>query len=226
MNIRAVLFDGYGTLFSGGMDKLYKVCEKICDDHGVDLDGRGFLGKWDKYFFPLIRNGAFIPFREAHYRSLTTVFGELGINAKPNGYVERIFELLGQVDLYDDVEPALGKLDGFPHGVVSNADSDHLHNALSRNGLSFNLVVSSESARVYKPSAEIFTPALETLNVSPEETLYVGDSQEDDSVAASSGGLQMAWLNREGESRKKGIPDPDFVIQSLSELEEVMAHRV
>ena len=112
MNIRAVLFDGYGTLFSGGMDKLYKVCEKICDDHGVDLDGRGFLGKWDKYFFPLIRNGAFIPFREAHYRSLTAVFGELGINAKPNGYVERIFELLGQVDLYDDVKPALGKLDG------------------------------------------------------------------------------------------------------------------
>ena len=79
---------------------------------------------------------------------------------------------------------------------------------------------------MYKPSAESSTPALETLNVSPEETLYVGDSQEDDIVAASSGGLQMAWLNREGESRKTGIPDPDFVIESLSELEEVMAHRV
>ena len=32
--IRAVLFDGYGTLFSGGMDKLYEVCQRICDDHG------------------------------------------------------------------------------------------------------------------------------------------------------------------------------------------------
>lgn len=216
--IKAVLFDGYGTLFSGGMDRLYEVCQSICDDHGVDLDGPGFLHEWDQFFFPLIRGERFVTFREAHHASLTTVFGKLGIDATPAPYVERIFKLLGQVTLYDDVRPAMAALDGFPHGVVSNADSDHLHAALSGNGLTFDLVVSSESARAYKPSPAIFDDALAALGVAPEDALYVGDSQEDDLVAADRGGLQMAWLNREGETLKDGIPAPGYEVKSLREV--------
>ena len=218
MTIKAVLFDGYGTLFSGGMDKLYEVCQQICDDHGLDLDGKGFLDAWDKHFFALVRGPEFMTFRKAHTDSLVTVFSLLGIDAKPHAYVKRIFKLLGEVTLYDDVKPTLSQLNGFPHGVVSNADSDHLHNALSGNGLSFDLVVSSESAEAYKPGPDIFQPALKALDARPEETLYVGDSQDDDLVAANRGGLKMAWLNREGETLKEGIPKPDFEITSLSEV--------
>ena len=220
--IKAVLFDGYGTLFSGGMDKLYQVCQRICDDHGLQLDGKGFLDRWDQYFFPLIRGKEFLTFRKAHALSLVTVFEELGVSAKPDRYVEEMFKLLGEVTLYDDVVSMLASLDGFPHGVVSNADSDHLHNALSRNGLTFDLVVSSESAEVYKPDPGIFQDALEALGVEPGEVLYVGDSQEDDLVAARRGGIQMAWLNREGEARKKGIPEPEFEITSLKEVVEII----
>jgi len=222
VKIKAVLFDGYGTLFSGGMDKLYQVCQHICDDHGLDLDGKGFLGKWDPYFFPLIRSGQFMTFRKAHALSLVTVFEELGVRAEPDRYVKEMFELLGEVTLYDDVVPTLDALAGFPHGVVSNADSDHLRNALSSNGLTFDLVVSSESAKAYKPDPAIFKDALETLGVAPGHVLYVGDSQEDDIVAANRGGIQMAWLNREGEERKEGIPEPDYKITSLSEVVEIV----
>ena len=220
--IKAVLFDGYGTLFSGGMDKLYQVCQRICDDHGLDLEGKAFLDVWDGYFFPLLRGGSFMTFRKAHTLSLMTVFEELGVRAEPDRYVEEIFELLGEVTLYEDVVPTLDALTGFPHGVVSNADTDHLHNALSRNGLTFDLVVSSESAQAYKPNPAIFKDALETLGVEPGHVLYVGDSQEDDIVAASRGGIRMAWLNREGEERKEGIPEPEFEITSLSDVVEIV----
>lgn len=221
--IKAVLFDGYGTLFSGGMDKLYQVCERICDDHGLDLKGKAFLDVWDRYFFPLLRGGQFLTFREAHALSLITVFEELGVRAEPDRYVEEIFKLLGEVTLYDDVVPTLDSLAGFPHGVVSNADTDHLYNALSSNELTFDLVVSSESAKAYKPDPAIFKDALETLGVEPGHVLYVGDSQEDDIVAASRGGIRMAWLNREGEERKEGIPEPEFEITSLREVLEIVS---
>ena len=220
--IKAVLFDGYGTLFSGGMDRLYQVCQHICDDHGLDLDGKGFLGAWDQHFFPLVRGEQFMTFRKAHTLSLVTVFEELGVRTEPDRYVEEIFELLGEVTLYDDVVPTLDSLAGFPHGVVSNADTDHLRNALSGNGLVLDLVVSSESAKAYKPDPAIFKDALETLGVTPGHVLYVGDSQEDDIVAANRGGIQMAWLNREGEERKEGIPEPEFEITSLSEVVEIV----
>jgi len=219
---RAVLFDGYGTLFSGGMDKLYEACQLICDDHGLDLDGKGFLAEWDQVFFPLIRGDAFITFREAHHRSLTTTFDTLGITSTPDQYVELIFKLLGEVTLYDEVRSTIAKLKGVPHGVVSNADSDHLHAALSSNALLFDLVVSSESAKAYKPSPTIFEPALQVLGTQASETLYVGDSQEDDLVASNRAGMGMAWLNREGETLKPEIPRPTFEITSLDEVLELI----
>ena len=220
--IKAVLFDGYGTLFSGGMDKLYQVCQRICDDHQLELDGKGFLEAWDEFFFLLIRGESFVTFRKAHTQSLIKVFEKLGIISEPGTYVEQIFELLGQVTLYEDVFPVLSALNEFPHGVVSNADSDHLHNALSRNGLSFDLVVSSEDAEAYKPNPAIFDKALEALGVEPGEVLYVGDSQEDDLVATHRGGIRMAWLNREGEALKEGIPKPEFEIVSLGEVLNIL----
>ena len=220
--IKAVLFDGYGTLFSGGMDRLYEVCQTISDDHGLGMDGKTFLDVWDAYFFPLVRGDAFVTFRDAHMAGLVEAFKEMGVAAEPKPYVDRVFDLLGQVTLYDDVIPTLRGLDGFAHGVVSNADSDHLHNALSSNGLAFDLVVSSESAEAYKPNPEIFSYALEALNCNPGDVLYVGDSQEDDLVATHRGGIRMAWINREGEALKEGIPKPDYEITSLLEIAGIL----
>jgi 2-haloacid dehalogenase len=220
--IKAVLFDGYGTLFSGGMDRLYQVCQSISDDHGLGLEGKAFLDRWDKHFFPLIREEAYMTFRRAHTLSLKAVFGEMGIKQEPDVYVERIFELLGDVALYDDVMPTLEALKGFPHGVVSNADSDHLHAALAGNHLSFDLVVSSEDAEAYKPNPAIFDKALSALGTAPGEVLYVGDSQEDDLVASHRGGIQMAWINREDEALKEGIPEPAYEIDSLLKVLEIV----
>ena len=222
--IKAVLFDGYGTLFSGGMDRLYQVCQSISDDHGLGLEGKAFLERWDKHFFPLIRGDVFTTFRRAHTLSLVEVFGEFGIKQEPDVYVERIFELLGDVALYDDVLPTLEALKDFPHGVVSNADSGHLHAALAGNHLSFDLVVSSEDAEAYKPNPAIFEKALSALGAAPGEVLYVGDSdsQEDDLVASHRGGIQMAWINREGEALQEAIPGPTYEIDSLLKVLEIV----
>ena len=219
--IGAVLFDGYGTLFAGGMDCLYEVCGQIAENHDLDLDGKGLLKVWDGYFFPMVREGAFDTFRNVNNASLRKVFDELEIESRTEAYVDRIFDLLGRVTIYEDVNPALNRL-ALRCGVVSNADSDHLHAALATNDLSFDLVVSSESARCYKPNPGIFDPALRALDLPPERVLYVGDSQEDDIVGAKRAGLKVAWLNRDGAERKEGVPHPDFIVESLSDLGAVL----
>ena len=216
-----MLFDGYGTLFAGGMDCLYEICGQIAEDHCLDLDGKGLLNVWDGYFFPMIREGAFATFRKVNNVSLGKVFEQLEIASPTEGYIDRIFDLLGRVSIYDDVRPTLNCL-LLPHGVVSNADSDHLHAALAENNLSFDLVVSSESARCYKPNPGIFAPALQALDLPPERVLYVGDSQEDDIIGAKRAGLPVAWLNRDGAKRKE-MPDPDYIIESLDELTEILS---
>jgi FMN phosphatase YigB (HAD superfamily) len=50
----------------------------------------------------------------------------------------------------------------------------------------------------------------------------VGDSQEDDIVGARSAGLKVAWLNREGVTRRETTPKPDYEIESLSDLMDIV----
>jgi len=218
-----ILFDGYGTLFNQAMDTLFDACQRIVNDLQLDMTREAFLDHWDRYFFPMIREGTFINFWDAHIIGLERVFSDLNIQANPKLYVDDLFNAFGSVPLYPDVKPTLQSLNGVQTGVVSNADHGHLQSALSTNGLTFPLVISSESARCYKPNPDIFHQALRALNAKPEDVLYVGDSQEDDIVGTKRAGIPVAWLNRDGAKRRDNIPEPDHEITSLSELLHLIA---
>lgn len=215
---KIILFDGYGTLFDQAMDTLFNTCQDIVNDLKLDMKREAFLDHWDRYFFPMIREGAFLNFWDAHAIGLERVFEDLAIKADPEPYVNDLFNAFGSVPLYTDVKPTLNALNGVQIGVVSNADHGHLQSALKKNDLTFPLVISSESARCYKPNPDIFRQALSELNAAPQDVLYVGDSQEDDIVGARRADIPVAWLNRDGAKRRDSIPEPDHEIASLSEL--------
>lgn len=216
--MKLVLFDGYGTLFDQGMETLYEMCQAVVDDLSLEMTREAFLDCWDAYFFPMIRGDKFVTFWDAQVGGLDRVFGDLGVKEDSKKYVGGLFEAFGRVPLYADVKPALEALSTVKTGVVSNADHGHLMSALKTNGLAFEVVVSSESARCYKPNADIFFDALKQFDCSVEDALYVGDSQEDDIVGARRAGMKVAWLNREGVVRRDETPEPDYEIGSLAEL--------
>jgi HAD superfamily hydrolase (TIGR01549 family) len=64
--------------------------------------------------------------------------------------------------------------------VVANADHDYLMRCLDHNGLRFDLVVDSETARCYKPDPPIFRRACQALLVPASEAVMVGDTPETD----------------------------------------------
>ena len=216
--IDTVLFDAYGTLFEDAMNPLREICARIVEENAIPLRPSQFLRAWDRIFFPILRNDDFVTLREANGRGLQLLFEELGIERPPTSYVNEIFGRFSRSPLYPDVMDTLSQLHDVSIAIVSNADTDHLQEALQLAGLDFGVVVSSEGARCYKPDAAIFHQALELLGRSAENALYVGDSQEDDIVGAKRAGLRVAWLNRRGERRRDGIPEPDYEISSLEEL--------
>jgi putative hydrolase of the HAD superfamily len=107
-------------------------------------------------------------------------------------------------------------------GILSNADVENIDGALKTNGLQFPIVVTSESARCYKPASGIFQEAMNLLRCKPSEVLYVGDSPEDDVVGAKGAGVRVAWLNRRGEALKQGIPRPDYEIEDLRKVLKIV----
>jgi 2-haloacid dehalogenase len=220
--ITAILFDGYGTLFHDALEKLDVLCSRIISEQNLEMEPLDFLNAWDKHFFPMIMAEDFVTLRESNIITLQRAFDDLGIDASPDPYVQNIFQQFSETDIYEDVKPALKALAHTYTGVLSNADSDHLESALRKNQLEFSLVISSESARCYKPKPAIFHLALEALRRKPEEVLYVGDSQEDDIVGAKGAGLPVAWLNRKGATRKPDVPVPDFEISTLLDLPKLL----
>ena len=80
-------------------------------------------------------------------------------------------------------------------GIVTNGYTDSQESRLQASGLAnyFQSVVISESVGYRKPAPEIFSIALNDLQVEPEVTLFVGDSITQDRQGAINAGLDFCY---------------------------------
>jgi putative hydrolase of the HAD superfamily len=118
--------------------------------------------------------------------------------------------------LFDDVRPCLGALGGYELGIISNGDGANQRRKLERVGIltCFKAVVISGDVGSAKPEPKIFLHAVESLNVEPDEALYVGDKLDVDVRGAKVAGLWGVWLNRTGTKP----PEDVLSMRSLVEL--------
>ncbi|WP_320784211.1 HAD family hydrolase [Streptomyces sp. CRN 30] len=133
-------------------------------------------------------------------------------------------EQLEEVDLYDDVRPALTALRQLGVRVViagnQTARAGELLRALD---LPADVVATSGEWGVAKPSEEFFQRAVDAGRAAPGETLYVGDHPANDTLPAAAAGLCTAHLRR-GPWGLLWAEDPNVVatatwrIDSLAEL--------
>jgi HAD superfamily hydrolase (TIGR01509 family) len=119
------------------------------------------------------------------------------------------------IELYGDVLPVIGELKGkYTLGLLSNGNSYPERCGL---GGVFEFTVFSWDHKVKKPDPQFFRIAVEKAGCRREQLLNVGDSLENDVVAATAVGIRSVWLNR----NKEEIPPTvgiEHEIHSLSEL--------
>ena len=63
---------------------------------------------------------------------------------------------------------------------------------------------------------------LEELDLSPQEAVYVGDNPFDDVKGAKGVGMGTVWINRYGKELDDGLPSPDYQIESLADLPQIL----
>jgi HAD superfamily hydrolase (TIGR01509 family) len=111
-------------------------------------------------------------------------------------------------------------------GLVSNFDyTPTAHFILEREGVAhlFETVVVSDEVGWRKPKPIIFETAFARMGIGPRETLFVGDRAEIDVLGAKGVGMDVAWINREGEPLPEGIPAPDYELTVLEALGPILA---
>lgn len=124
-----------------------------------------------------------------------------------------------------DTLAAIAELDksGLRLGCVTNTIllEEGILDALRRLGLLRYLrsVVVSSAMSYRKPHASLFLRALEELNVSPEEALFVGDRLVDDVRGAQSVGMRAFLTHQYRQEPVESSPvRPDGVLQRLGQL--------
>lgn len=114
----------------------------------------------------------------------------------------------------------LGLCSNFTHSETALAVLDQ---AKLRGLLRAEALVVSDAVGWRKPHARIFEAAAAALGVSPADTLHVGDSLRADISGAAALGARTVWITRRIDDPGKALaehegPDPDHVIEDLSEL--------
>ncbi|MBV9228175.1 MAG: HAD-IA family hydrolase [Chloroflexi bacterium] len=87
----------------------------------------------------------------------------------------------------------VGKM--IPMAIVTNCSEALAQRATARLGVHFDVMVSAERARYYKPQPQPYTLALSELGVPPERALFVAGSPFD-IAGASAVGMSVFWHNR------------------------------
>jgi 2-haloalkanoic acid dehalogenase type II len=122
--------------------------------------------------------------------------------------------------LFDDVLPTLEKLKRrYILGIVSNGNSYPKTLGLEH---FFQFIILAQDVGIEKPDPGIFHLAVQKSGCLPGELLYVGDSQEDDILGAKRAGVRVAWFNRTNDQLQPHIPRPDYEINRLDMLLEIL----
>jgi 2-haloacid dehalogenase len=119
---------------------------------------------------------------------------------------------------FPDTVAALRVLGGrYRLAVISNIDDDLFATTVQQLGVEFEVVVTAEQARCYKPHPAIFEEALRRLAVEPRHIAHVAEGVTEIPTARRVG-CATVWVRRHGRSARLLTEAPDLEVPDLKSL--------
>ncbi len=144
----------------------------------------------------------------------------------PADFAEQAFAVFqaarNQVELYDDVVPALERLAQFgPLFALTNGNADV--EAIGIAGY-FSDVFSAAELGAAKPDRIVFEAVCQRTGYAAPAVLHAGDDPWHDVAAARQAGMPAVWINRDGRPWPDELDEPACLVSGLAELAD-MIHR-
>lgn len=219
-NIRACVFDAYGTLFD--VNSAAQREQAALGDKWHPL-AELWRAKQLQYTWLRSLGGRHADFWQVTGEALDFAMASLGLT--DSALHARLMNLYLDLDAYPEVGATLAKLktDGMRLAILSNGSPDMLSAAADNAGITplLDAVLSVEEAGVFKPHPSVYQLAVDRLGVGPSEICFVS-SNGWDAFSAKAFGLQVAWCNRFGQVAEQIPAAPDWEILTLSELPAIL----
>jgi 2-haloacid dehalogenase len=215
-DVRAVVFDAYGTLFD-----TTSAAQRSKDALGERWGPLAETWRAKQLQYTWLRGlqGRHADFAQVTADALDFALESLGI-ADPE-LRGRLLALYERADAYPDARETLARLRaaGRRTAVLSNGTPRMLGAAAAHAGLAplLDLVLSIEEVGVFKPHPAVYRLAGERLGLEEARILFVSANGWD-AFAASASGLRVAWCNRSRQPAERLPGAPDVVVRSLAEV--------
>jgi 2-haloacid dehalogenase len=158
-----------------------------------------------------------------HRASLEELLEEFGIEGLTEDEIDHLNKVWHRLDPWPDSVAGLGRLkERYIISTFSNGNVALLSNMAKRAGLPWDLILSAELVKHYKPDPETYMMAPNLLDLRPDEVMLVA-AHLSDLRAAQTHGLRAAYVLRPQEWGPKGEAEPadpsfDLVVGDLVEL--------
>ncbi len=211
-----ITFDCYGTLvdWEAGISSAISEAARLA---GVDVR-EGDVMQAYLQVEPTVQAAEYRCYREilAETASRTTRLLGWTVESEHAGFLA---DSLKGWSLFADTNPALEQLkaDGYRLGILSNIDDDLLAGTLEHFTVDFDLLVTAESVRSYKPALAHFLKARESL--AGTSWLHAAQSYFHDVRPACELGIPVVWVNRNRDEPTE-LMRPTGEVGSLAGLVE------
>lgn len=214
---KALVFDVFGTVVDW-RSTIIREGEALGREKNIYVDWGAFADAWRSRYAPSmdrVRSGE-IPWTkldDLHRASLEELLAEFGIEALSRAEKDHFNRVWHRLDPWPDAVEGLARLRQlYIIAPLSNGNVALLTNMARRAGLPWDLILSAELVRHYKPDPETYLMPPLLLDLEPEQVMMVA-AHVYDLRSARNNGLRTAYVPRPlefGPGVDAEPPDPAF----------------
>ena len=226
-DVKALVFDVFGTVVDWRGSVIWEG-EELGRKENLDVDWAAFADEWRGRYAPSmdrVRRGE-LPWTNLdalHRASLEELLREFGIEGLSEAERDHLNKAWHRLDPWPDSVAGLARLkERYIISTFSNGNVALLTNMAKRAGLPWDLILSAELVRHYKPDPKTYLMPPNLLDLRPDEVMLVA-AHPSDLRAAQTHGLRTSYVLRPLEWGPVGEAEPadpsfDLVVDDLFEL--------
>ncbi|HEX9900407.1 MAG TPA: haloacid dehalogenase type II [Candidatus Methylomirabilis sp.] len=214
-DIRAFVFDAYGTLFD--VHSVVDACREVTAD--PEALSREWRAKQLEYTWLRALMGRYKDFWEVTRAALRFALKRLTLNAT-EAQVDRVMAAYLSLSAFPEVRETLKTLHPrFTTAILSNGSPRMLQAAVESSGLTpfLHHVLSVDACQTYKPNPVVYALAPEVLGIAKSTIAFVS-SNSFDVIGAKAFGFRVVWCNRARAPLDELAFTPDVTVARLDEI--------
>ncbi len=218
--VEFVTFDCYGTLIDWESG-VYEAFQKEADRDGFTIDREALVPLFVETQRE-IQRGSYELYAEVLRRTAVKVAGELGWDLEPS----RSGFLPASVPRWPPFRETNAQLERFAKrfeiGILSNID-DKLLGATRRHfRTDFDLVVTAQQVRSYKPDPAHFKECARRIEKRKKNWVHIAAGYPTDVEPCINQKVPVIWVNRHGEPLEQGQRKPDREVRTFRDAAKLL----